>query len=277
MAISEKLELLGKSYYNKGEIPEVLTLESIPTLSELEYVSSEDFDQTMLDSILPKAVKEKVDFGKLLEVDYSWLLRCLRILNYGPWYTTNTIWCEHCGRQYGDFRANLNTIDCIPLPEGFDNQLKVSRDEFLDFNGDIEFKMLTIRETLAAYKDTAFQRPDGTVDRQLARRCYMITGIKGQINMSPIEVRLKLENEMSSADYFILKEKMKDLTNYGLRFGGTTVCPRCGNTNATFFAAIDDRFFRPTLGDLRAWKVDKSQRRDENRAGRKTEDVRKHH
>ena len=82
MAISEKVELLGGDYYKDSGIPKVLTLTSIPTASELEYVSAEDFDETMISTILPKAVEEDVDFNKLLEVDYQWVLRCLRIINY---------------------------------------------------------------------------------------------------------------------------------------------------------------------------------------------------
>lgn len=59
MAISESIELLGKGLYKGTGIPDVLTLQALPTISELEYISSEDFDDTMIDKILPQAVKEK--------------------------------------------------------------------------------------------------------------------------------------------------------------------------------------------------------------------------
>ena len=42
MAISEKIELLGKGLYD--DIPDQLTLKNIPTASELDYVGAEDFD-----------------------------------------------------------------------------------------------------------------------------------------------------------------------------------------------------------------------------------------
>ena len=51
------------------------------------------------------------------------------------------------------------------------------------------------------------------------------------------------------------------------------VCPKCGNTNATFIAMIDDRYFRPTLGDLRSWKTDKNRERVEKSIRSKTKDV----
>ena len=93
--MSEKIELLGKGLYT--DIPDELTLTSIPTASELDYVGSEDFEATMLDKILPQAVEEKINFRNLLEIDFQWLCRCLRILNYGPYYTTNAILCSDCG------------------------------------------------------------------------------------------------------------------------------------------------------------------------------------
>ena len=73
MAISEKIELLGKEYYaaQKIGIPGELTLQAIPTVSELDFVTSEDFDQVMIDKILPQAVKEQIDFKNLLDIDYS--------------------------------------------------------------------------------------------------------------------------------------------------------------------------------------------------------------
>ena len=278
MAMTEKVELLGKDYYASKNIgiPKELTLQAIPTVSELEFVSSEDFNQTMLEKILPQAVKESIDFGNLLEIDYLWLLRCLRILNYGPYFSTNTIYCDRCGRTYGEYIVNFTDIQCLPLPENFSNRFIISRDEFLEFSGDIEIKMLTIKEALMAYKDTAFQRPNGMINRELARDCYMITSISGQSNLSPIEVRLKIEKEMSSADFIILKERIKQLTDYGLRAGGTTTCPKCRSNNAMFVALVDDRFFRPTLDCLRTWKKDKSRRGDENSTRNKTKDVREH-
>ena len=271
MAISESLELLGKELYAGSGIPETLTLSAIPTVSELEFVSSEDFDKTMIESILPQAIEEKIDFGSLLEIDYHWLLRCLRILNYGPYITVNTIYCPKCGRKHGEFECNLNTIACKPLPEGFKNKLRISKDEFLEFNQDVEIHMLTIKEVLMAQKDTAFKRENGLINRDLARMCYMITSIGGQ-PVSPVDARLKIQNKMISADYLILKNRISELTDYGIRVGGDVVCPTCRST-ATFIALVNDKFFRPTLGDLRTWKNDRNRRNTKDTARSKTKDV----
>ena len=271
MAISEKITLLGKGLYK--DIPDELTLTDLPTSSELDYVGGEDFDSTMLNKILPKVVEEKIDFKQLLEIDFQWICRCLRILNYGPYYTTNSIFCDNCGRTYGEYRVNLNTISCKPLPEGFKNEVKVSKDNFIDFNGDVVFKLPTIQQMLNAYKDSAFQIPTGGVNRELARMCYMITSIKGKKGLTPVEVKLMIDKEFSAADYILLKSSISTLTDYGLRAGGNCQCPKCGNKSAVFIALTDDRFFRPTVGDLREWKNDRSKRKAENTSGDKTSTV----
>jgi len=264
MAISEQVELLGKGLYT--DIPDVLTLSSIPTASELDYVGSEDFDNTMLETILPAAVKEHVNFKQLLEIDYHWICRCLRILNYGPYHTTNTILCSNCGQaSYGEFKVDLRSIECRPLPENFKNDIIISKDEFIDFEGDVHIKLPTIQDMLNARKDTAFQSADGkNRNADLARMCYMITSIKGNTMMTPIDKKLVIQNELSAADYTILKESITERTNYGLRLGGATQCPKCQSMSGTFMALVDDRFFRPTLGDLAAWRADKRKRPAQN-------------
>lgn len=273
MAISEQVELLGSGLYKGKNIPDKLTLEAIPTISELEYISSEDFDSTMLDKILPQAVKEHINFRDLLEIDYHWILRCLRILNYGPYHTTGSIFCPNCGRLYGDYKVNLNTIGCKPLPKDFKNEIVVSRDEFIDFKGgDVKIKLLTIHEATLASKDTAFQLPDGSINRSYARMCYMIKSIGTDEGLSPIDVKMKIEKSFSSADYLILKDVIHDLTDYGVRAGGSTICPKCGS-EATFIALIDDRYFRPTLDDLRTWKNDRDKREVKNSAGNSSTNV----
>ena len=259
--ISEKIQLLGKGLYT--DIPDELTLTSIPTASELDYVGSEDFEATMLDKILPQAVAEKINFRNLLEIDFQWICRCLRLLNYGPYHTTNAIFCSDCNKtSQGEYRVDLRTIGCKELPEGFVNEIKVPKDSFLDFEGDIVLKLPTIQETMNAYKDKAFINEKGRVNRELARMCYMIKSIKGKKNLTPIEIKMMIQKELTSADYIILKDEIGNLTDYGLRAGGSTICPKCHSKDAAFIALVDDRFLRPTLGDLREWKHDRSTRKD---------------
>lgn len=275
MAITEQIELLGKGLYK--DIPDVLTLKQLPTSSELDYVGSEDFDRVMLEKILPQAVEEQVDFGELLEIDFQWILRCLRILNYGPYHTTNSIFCGACGKpSYGEYIVNLNTVECKPLPEGFINDIVIPEDDFIDLKGDVHLKLPTIRKMLNAMKDKAFQTADGRTNRSFARMCYMITSIAGKSGLTPVEIKIMIQKDLSAADYIVLKQKVDELTDYGLRAGGVTQCPNCGDPNAGFFALVDDRFFRPTLGDLRKWKHDRSSGESKDVPGSSARSVRKH-
>ena len=257
MAISERISLLGKGLYK--DIPDVLTLKSIPTASELDYVGGEDFQATMLDSIFPKAIEEPINPRDLLEIDFQWICRCLRILNYGPYYTTSAIYCTDCDTvSRGEYQVDLRTVDVKVLPENFNNTITISKDEFIDFDGDIVLHLLTIQEAMNAARDNLFKNSEGDTNLPLARLCYMIKSIKGNSKLSPTEVKFALQNTLTDADYKILRAKANELTDFGLRAGGKTMCPKCGNRDAAYVALVDDRFFRPTLGNLRAWKADRN-------------------
>lgn len=263
MAVSEKIELLGKGLY--ANIPDELTLTSIPTSSELEYVGSEDFEQTMLDVILPQAVKEDINFRDLLEIDFHWVCRGLRLLNYGPYHTTNSILCSKCGEtSYGEYLVDLRTVAVKPLPEGFDNDIIISKDEFIDFGEDVHIKLPTIQDMMNAEKDKAFSFEGSKHDDRLARICYSITSIGARDNLNPVEIKMRLQNDMSSADYMILRDSVVELSNYGLRVAGTAQCPNCHSQDATFIVLMDDRFFRPSLGALRQWRDDRRKGEAEN-------------
>ena len=256
MAISEKVELLGKGLYS--DIPDVLTLKAIPTASELDYVGGEDFQVTMLDTIFPKAIEEKINFRQLLEIDFHWICRCLRILNYGPYMTTNALYCDNCGQvSHGEYQVDLRGVEVKTLPEGFKNSITISKDEFIDFDGDIVLQLPTIQDIINANKDPLFIDSKGDTNIDLARLCYIIKGIKGNNKVTPMDAKFCIQNKLSDADYKILNEVATDLVDYGLRAGGRTICPKCGGKNAGYLALVDDRFFRPTLGNLRAWKADR--------------------
>lgn len=275
--ISEKIQLLGAGL--SPSYPSQLTLKSIPTASELDYVGAEEFQATMLDKIFPQAIEEKVDFRKLLEIDFHWLCRGLRFLNYGPYFTVNSIFCSGCGKvSTGEYQVDLRSVGCKMLPEGFTNDIVIEKSQFIDFNKDIHLSLLTIQQAMDAYEDKMFVDSDGRINRGYARCCYMINSIGTERNLTPVDVKTILEKHMSSADYEILKDEVNKLTDYGLRMGGSTKCPQCGH-DATFVALVDDRFLRPAVGDIRKWASERngeSRKRDENPAAGETTAVRKH-
>ena len=257
MGVSEKLELLGKGIYN--DIPSVITLKSIPTASELDYVGAEDFEKTMLDKIFPEAIEEKFDYYKLLEIDFHWICRALRFLNYGPYYTTNSIFCAGCGQiSHGQYRVDLRTIPVEVLPEKFINSIVIPKDTFIDFKEDITLHLPTIKEMLNARDDSIFKNKSGESNLRLARKCYMVSSIGKRTNLSPVDVKYTIQNVLSPADYILFNDAANKLIDYGIRSGGTTRCPKCQSDEAAFLVGIDDKFFRPTVGDLIAWRDDRN-------------------
>ena len=130
-------------------------------------------------------------------------------------------------------------------------------------------KLLTIQERINAFQDQLFVT-GGKVNREFARLCYSITSIGNEKQVTPINVKLAIEQKLSRADYIILADTAKELSNYGLRAGGSTTCPVCGAKNAAYIALVDDRFLRPSVGDLKAGRNDRRARYDENSARSET-------
>lgn len=267
MGPTEKVVLLGKGLYK--DIPDELTINPLPTISELDMVGAEDFDDIMIKKILPQVVVERIDPSNLLEIDYYWLLRCLRFLSFGYYVTVGAIFCEDCGStSRGEYQVDLRTVECRPLPPGFENSITISKDEFIDFNKDIEIHLPTIQEKINSRKDKQFQDAMGRVNRNLANICYKITSIDGK-KQDPVSTRLLIQSEMSRADYEILIARSNELDQYGLRSGGKCKCPACGSDNGAFITFIDESFFRPDLASLRRWKYDRDQERERSGNGKK--------
>ena len=261
--VSERVILLGQNLYET--IPNEIVISSIPTASELEYVGAEDFDRTILEKILPEVVENSQDmnFNELLDIDYDWVCRCLRMQSYGPYFSINRIYCPSCNQiSEGEYTADLRTVDIIPLPPDFVNKITIDPDEFIDFDESITLHLLTAGEELTMQSDHAFDRPDGSRDMVLARLCYMITNIGGRVNpatnqlevFTPLDIRAKIKKSFSPADYELLKDKIREVTNYGLRTTGAITCPKCGSKEAYFIAFQSDKFFRPSVGDIKEWK-----------------------
>lgn len=269
--MSEKMELLGKGLYD--DIPGQITLKAIPTVSELDYVGSEDFEQTMLDVIFPEAIVEDFNYHKLLEIDFQWICRCLRFLNYGPYFTTNILFCPNCGRVPTEAQVDLRVVDVKPLPANIKDTLVIKKGELIDYNEEIHLHMLTIQESLNFRKDNLFLRPNGEINTDYARICYSISAMGNSKDNTPIGNKLEIENKMSSADFKVLRQRVLELTDYGLRGGGRCQCPKCKSNDAAFVALADDRFFRPTVGDIRKGRDDRSLRGVKNPSGSETATV----
>lgn len=253
--LSEKVVLIARDAYST--IPNELNVNAVPTATELEYVGAEDFDKAMVNDVLPKVVddSEGMDFSELYDFDYDWLCRCLRLKSYGPYFTTNRIFCPDCNDVHrGEYQVDLRSVPITPMPKGFVNDLTVDAEEFIDCKDRISFKLLTVKDKMHIDQDTMFDRSDGTKNLSLARLCYQIKSIGNQKDMTPLDVRQYITKKMSAADYEILKDCVAKLTNFGMHVMGYTACPVCGSKNAYYIALQQDKFFRPSVGDIKQYK-----------------------
>lgn len=253
--LSESVVLIGKGLYKT--IPDEIKISAVPTASELEFVGAEDFDGCMIRTIFPQVIEnsESMDFGELLDIDYDWICRCLRMKSYGPFFTANRIFCPDCNEVHkGEYQVDLRRVGVNPLPDSFVNKITISAEEFIDVKDDFVMQLPTVRDRLAMNKDSLFQRKNGGMNVTLARICYMTKQIGNQQNLTPVDVRSYIHKNFSSADYEILKDLVNQNDNYGLRFMGQVNCPVCGSENAYFVAYAQDKFFRPSVGDVRSFK-----------------------
>lgn len=253
--LSEKVVLIAQDAYST--IPNELNVNAVPTATELEYVGAEDFDKAMVNDVLPKVVddSEGMDFSELYDFDYDWLCRCLRLKSYGPYFTTNRIFCPDCNDVHrGEYQVDLRSVPITPMPKGFVNDLTIDADEFIECKDRIYFKLLTVKDKMHIDQDTMFDRSDGTKNLSLARLCYQIKSIGNQKDMTPLDVRQYITKKMSAADYEILKDCVAKLTNFGMHVMGYTACPVCGSKNAYYIALQQDKFFRPSVGDIKQYK-----------------------
>lgn len=252
--LSESVELIGKGLYKT--VPDVIEIIAVPTATELEYVSAENFDSTMVKSVLPKVIEnsDSMDLTELLAIDYDWICRCLRMKSYGPYVTTNRIYCPNSGVHKGEYEVDLRMVPITPLPNGFVNSITISKDEFIDVKDDITFSLLTVQDQLLMSQDKMFDTPNGPRNNMLATLCYSIKSIGDRKAVNPVDVKSYINNNISAADYELLKDLFKEKTNYGLHLMGYCTCPVCGAKEAYFVASQADMFFRPSVGDVRKFR-----------------------
>lgn len=243
MGISERVELL--STYT--DIPHVLTLSAMSTELELELVSNEDYNATMLDIIFPKLVQGDINFRHLLEIDYQWLCRCLRILSYGSEVTIRSIICDECGStSQGEYKIDIRLVECKPLPQGFVNNFIIQPESFLDESiGYVSFHLPTVDE----YTKITDSLREFDSNPMFSRICHVIDSIGNVRFDSPEAVKLFIQDNISAADYQVLCSTVMRMSDYGLKSYGDIVCPKCKKPGAKFLALADDIYF------IRPWEL----------------------
>ena len=87
--------------YSDVNIPQIITLSSYTSRMEKLRLSSDNLHQAMIKHILPQVIEPNIDVRKLYEPDYYLLLRHLRILTWGPFWTAQSWVCSDCKNESG--------------------------------------------------------------------------------------------------------------------------------------------------------------------------------
>lgn len=242
--------------YTYENIPPTVTLSSYTTGMEQLRVSSDNLNKVMINSILPQVIEPKIPITELYEPDFFLLLRHLRILTWGPFYTTGAWYCQDCINDDGlkgklvfkDKQINLAEIPVIRPDK--DDELKtkitLTPDDFI-------FLDATVNMHLNKCKDILLYDIKLPKDRQdLVPIAASISHVSGLDFVDIREVVDWLYN-LSPADSDIIKFAYKDAFNIGLSSKYNFTCPECGG-RALCSVPVNDAYFRPSRSDLQAWK-----------------------
>lgn len=254
MLLNEEHEFLYD--YSDVGIPETVTLSSYTSRMEKLRLSSDNLHQAMIKHILPQVIEPKIDVLKLFEPDYFLLLRHLRIITWGPFWTAQNWVCTDClndagmkGKFYDEPRQiNLNTVGVL-RPEK-DEELKKSFEikakEFFHINADVKIHLNRCQDMLFY---TAKVRKGDEDFRSIA------ASISSVSDMDFVDVSEAAEwlGDLPAVDQQIIENRYKEEFNVGLQSRVEFTCPKCGG-RAWAYVPINDYYFRPTKEDLDEWK-----------------------
>lgn len=244
--------------YSEVGIPKTVTLSSYSTGMEQLRLSSDNLTKVMIKDILPQVIDPKIDVRKLMEPDYYLLLRHLRILTWGPFYTVGSFFCKDCLNENGNRgklyeqqkQINLGSIGvlCPEKPEDLVTIWKISRDEFVFLDADVTIHMnrcadLTLINSTKVKNDA---------DRTLIPIAASIQSVTGE-EFVEIHEALEWLKSLAPVDSQIIRDAYAEHFNVGLQNRAEFECPTCGGA-AWSYVPINDSYFRPTKEDIREWK-----------------------
>ena len=244
--------------YSDVGIPKTVTLSSYSTGMEQLRLSSDNLTNVMIKDILPQVIDPKIDVRKLMEPDYYLLLRHLRILTWGPFYTIGSFFCKDCLNESGNKgklhegkkQINLGTIGvlCPEKPEDLTTTWKISRDEFVFLEADVTIHMnrcadLTLINSTKVKTDA---------DKALIPVAASIQSVTGE-EFVEIHEALDWLKSLAPVDCQIIRDAYAEHFNIGLQNRVEFECPVCGGA-AWSYVPINDNYFRPTKEDIKEWK-----------------------
>ena len=243
--------------YSDVNIPQTITLSSYTSRMEKLRLSSDNLHQAMIKHILPQVIEPNIDVRKLYEPDYYLLLRHLRILTWGPFWTAQSWVCSDCknesgtqGKLYSEPKQiNLNTVGVLRPDKGEElkKTITIKPEEFYFVNAEVKLHLNRCQDMLFYTARVA------KGDEEFRALAASIQSVSGMDFVDVSEAAEWLGN-LPSVDETVIEEKYKEAFNVGLQNKVEFTCPKCGG-RAWSYVPVNDYYFRPTKEDLQQWKA----------------------
>lgn len=238
-------------------IPKTVTLSSYTSRMEKLRLSSDNLHQAMINHILPQVIEPKIDVKKLYEPDYYLLLRHLRILTWGPFWTAQSWVCTSCmsdtgvsGKLYKEPRQiNLNTVGVLRPDKGEElkKSIIIKPEEFMVIDAEVKLHLNRCQDVLFYFANV------NKGDEDFRPLAAAISSVSDTDFVDVSEAAEWLGN-LPAIDEEVIETKYREEFNAGLANKVEFTCPHCGG-KAWAFVPINDYYFRPTKEDLQEWKT----------------------
>lgn len=244
-------------YDYEGAIPQTVTISSYTTAHEQLRLSSDNLTKVMIESILPDCIDPKINIKELYEPDYLLLLRHLRMVTWGPFYSPGHYVCPDCVNENGtkgrveSWKGMINLADmAIARPDNAKELIttkKIKRDKFIFLDSDVEIHLNKCKDLLLI---------ENTKVPESQRKLLPLAAAIGSVEKTDfiaIEEVVEWLAGLMPADFEILSDEYTQTFKFGLSSRGTLTCPKCGGA-AWCYVPVNDNYFRPTRENLTEWK-----------------------
>lgn len=244
--------------YSDVGIPQTVTVSGYTSRMEKLRLSSDNLHQAMIRHILPQVIEPKIDVRKLFEPDYYLLLRHIRILTWGPFWTAQNWVCQDCknedgskGKFYTDEprQINLSTVGVLVPEKGetLKTTFVIKPDEFVVTNAEVKMHLNRCQDMLFYFAKVA------KGDEEFRPLAASISSVSDMDFVDISEAAEWLGN-LPAVDEEIVERRYKEEFNVGLQNRVEFKCPHCGG-RAWAYVPINDYYFRPSKEDLKEWKT----------------------
>ena len=240
-----------------GVIPQTVTISSYTTAHEQLRLSSDNLTKVMIESILPECIDPKINIKELYEPDYWLLLRHLRMVTWGPFYTPGHYICPECAKENSDsgivtkWDGMINLADmAIVRPDDAKELVlthTISRDKFIFLDADVTIHLNKCKDLLLIERTRVPEE-----QKKLLPLAASISSVEG-VDFVAVEEVVDWLSSLMPADFDVITEEYTQAFKFGLTNRCNVKCPKCGGA-AFCYVQVNDNYFRPTRENLTEWK-----------------------